>query len=397
MLPRINRIAILCLLVALIGNDALAIPQFSALTGNRCSNCHVNTSGGGIRNDLGWYSWYDVGIIPRDAAALKWAYDADSSNQFFDGTLTLGMDLRAQSARGFTEGSERKLFQMQASLYAAFAPVKAVALEASFNLAALRKGPNTDVRVVYPGQRMGSFSAYYMPDQTLPSIRVGLFRPSVGMRYDDHTMAPYSYTNANTRQTYLAPDWSEFGAELTYESIQWLTLQAGVFGSEGLSQILLSDGVRSSSAITGNAPTITSRAVFWPRFANDIINTWIGGSYLLSNGYSMASVFASVGWSDHVALMLDYTMTNKTGVISSRNFMAEISFQIFSPVLVYARYERYFTVQVNVPGTFSANAGVLGAQVFVLPYVELRPEFRLWDTWREGTSNRWAVQLHIFY
>ena len=77
--------------------------------------------------------------------------------------------------------------------------------------------------------------------------------------------------------------------------------------------------------------------------------------------------------------------------------MAEISFQIFSPVLVYARYERYFTVQVNVPGTFSANAGVLGAQVFVLPYVELRPEFRLWDTWREGTSNRWAVQLHIFY
>ena len=100
LLPRINRIAILCLLVALIGNDALAIPQFSALTGNRCSNCHVNTSGGGIRNDLGWYSWYDVGIIPRDAAALKWAYDADSSNQFFDGTLTLGMDLRAQSARG---------------------------------------------------------------------------------------------------------------------------------------------------------------------------------------------------------------------------------------------------------------------------------------------------------
>ncbi|MBC8125006.1 MAG: hypothetical protein H7X70_04670 [Candidatus Kapabacteria bacterium] len=397
MLSPINRLAILCILVMLIGNDALAIPQFSALTGNRCSNCHVNTSGGGIRNDLGWYSWYDVGIIPRDAAALKWMYDADSSNQFFDGKLTLGMDLRAQSARGFIEGSERKIFPMQASLYAAFTPVKAVTLEGSFNLAALRKGPNTDVRIVYPGQRMGSFSGYFMPDVALPTIRVGLFRPSIGVRYDDHTMAPYSYANANIRQTYLAPDWSEYGTEISYEGLRWLTLQAGVFGSEGLSQMLLSDGVASSSAIAGNSPTITSRAVFWPRFANDIINTWIGGSYLFNNDFSMTSVFASVGWSDHVALMLDYTITNKTGVIRSRNLMAELSYQIFSPVLVYARYERYFTDQINSPGTVSTNAGVLGAQIFVLPYVELRPEFRLWDTWKEGTSNRWAVQLHIFY
>ncbi len=381
----------------LIGSDALAIPQFSALTGNRCSNCHVNTSGGGIRNDLGWYSWYDVGVIPRDAGALKWMYDADSSNQFFNGTLTLGMDLRAQSARGFIEGSERKLFPMQAALYAAFTPVKAVTLEGSFNLAALRKGPNSDARVVYPGQRMGSISAYYMPDVTLPFIRAGLFRPSVGMRYDDHTMAPYSYANSNIRQTYLAPDWSEFGSEITYEGMRWLTLQAGVFGSEGLSQMQLSDGTKSFSAISGNAPTITSRVVFWPRFAGDIINTWIGGSYLFNDNFSMTSVFASVGWSDHVALMLDYTITNKTGVIRSRNLMAELSYQIFSPVLIYARYERFFTEQANAPGTISANAGVLGAQVFVLPYVELRPEYRLWDTWKTGTSNRWAVQLHIFY
>jgi len=39
---------------------------------------------------------------------------------------------------------------------------------------------------------------------------------------------------------------------------------------------------------------------------------------------------------------------------------------------------------------------VLGAHVFVLPYVEIRPEYRIVDT-DDFRSTRYAFQLHLFY
>jgi hypothetical protein len=39
---------------------------------------------------------------------------------------------------------------------------------------------------------------------------------------------------------------------------------------------------------------------------------------------------------------------------------------------------------------------VLGARLFVLPFVELRPEWRWVDTERYR-SSRIAAQLHLFY
>ena len=44
-------------------NLAYALPQFSLISGNRCSSCHINQQGGGGRNDLGWYSYRDIGAI----------------------------------------------------------------------------------------------------------------------------------------------------------------------------------------------------------------------------------------------------------------------------------------------------------------------------------------------
>lgn len=388
-------VAVVVALVCISSTGAFAIPQFSALTGNRCVNCHVSPTGGGLRNELGWYSWYDVSMVPRKSSLISWAYPEDESNQFFDGLLTVGMDVRVQNTRQFLEGSSRATFPMQASLYAAVTPVKAVTVEGTFNLAALRISDVT--RNTYPGQRMGSASVLFQPDASLPLIRAGLFRPSIGMRYDDHTMAPFSWANTSLRQTYLAPDWSEFGAELNYESLKWLSVQAGVFGSEALSRLRVNNGQSSQSVIQGNSPTLTARAVVWPRAFNDMLNMWFGGSMLMNGDFRMTSAFAGIGLSDHISLMLDYTTTELDDAIRTSNFMAELGYQVYSPLYVYGRYERYTTDQEFAPGTIVANAAVFGAQIFVLPYVELRPEYRIWDTWKEGTANRWNLQLHLFY
>jgi hypothetical protein len=387
------------LLAGIASVTAMAIPQFSAISGNRCSNCHVAPSGGGIRNDLGWYSWYDVGLISRDSSFLAPMYAIDKENTFFDGMLTLGMDARVQSTRSFTSPqATRSTFPMQASLYAALTPIKAVTLEGTFNLAALRQGAGGGQRIVYPGQRMGSLSAIIAPSLSLPVLRVGLFRPSIGMRYDDHTMGSYGYATSTSRQTLVAPDWSEYGAEITYEGLRWLTLQTGLFGSEGLSQVRINDGgTQSVSAITGNQPTITARAVVWPRAINDRLNMWLGGSVLSNNALTLTSAFAGVGLSDHLSLLLDRTSMKLNNVIETENWTAELMYQAATWVFPYIRAERYWTDQVNAAGTVLTDAAIIGAQIFLLPYVELRPEYRILDTWKEGYSSRWNFQLHIFY
>jgi hypothetical protein len=326
-------------------------------------------------------------------------YAIDKENTFFDGMLTLGMDARVQSTRSFTSPqATRSTFPMQASLYAALTPIKAVTLEGTFNLAALRQGAGGGQRIVYPGQRMGSLSAIIAPSLSLPVLRVGLFRPSIGMRYDDHTMGSYGYATSTSRQTLVAPDWSEYGAEITYEGLRWLTLQTGLFGSEGLSQVRINDGgTQSVSAITGNQPTITARAVVWPRAINDRLNMWLGGSVLSNNALTLTSAFAGVGLSDHLSLLLDRTSMKLNNVIETENWTAELMYQAATWVFPYIRAERYWTDQVNAAGTVLTDAAIIGAQIFLLPYVELRPEYRILDTWKEGYSSRWNFQMHIFY
>ena len=394
----LRQLVLTILLLVLGATASEATPQFSLLTGNRCVNCHVAPSGGGLRNDLGWYSYYDVGMIERDNPMVSWMYSEDESNTFLDGKLTLGMDLRVQSTRSFASpDAERVTFPMQASLYGAFRPIKAMTIEGQFNLAALRKSPNSDERVRFPGQRMGLFSLLLQPDLTLPMVRVGFFRPSIGVRYDDHTMFPYVWVSSATRQNYLAPDWGEWGSELTWESEQWLTVNLGIFGSEGLSQVRLSDGLRPVGVVNGNDPTITGRVVVWPKLFDDAVNGYAGGSVLINNDFRMISAFLGGGLTDHVYVMFDLTQVTKEQVMQSTNIMTELGWNIWSPLILYGRYEVGTTTQEQALADARIQSIVLGAQAFVLPYVELRPEYRIWDTALPGSPSRWNVQLNIFY
>ncbi|MFN4985937.1 MAG: hypothetical protein ACK5BQ_03770 [Ignavibacteria bacterium] len=381
--------------VALVTSaTAFSIPQFSAISGNRCINCHIAPSGGGIRNDLGWYSWYDVGAVPRSNALFDWFYDRDSSNQFFDGKVILGMDTRIQSTRSFaSEAAPRRLFPMQASFYSAYMPIPEITIEGSVNLSTLAIQGTPP----YPGMRAASFSAIIAPSFSLPSVRVGVFRPNIGMRYDDHTMAPYSYTLSTQRKTVIAPDWSEAGVEVSYEGLKWLSLQAGVFGSQGLAQVKISDGIETFSVVNGNNPTISARAVVWPRAFNDKLNMWFGGSHLQNNDFGITSGFAGLGLSDELSLLLDYTRMHYDDRFTSESMMAELMYSATTWLFPYVRAERYTTDPFSASGTYLSNAGTIGAQIFLMPYIELRPEYRIWDTWRTGYSSRWNIQLHLFY
>jgi hypothetical protein len=377
---------------------AWSLPQFSLITGNRCINCHVNAQGGGLRNELGWYSSHDVGLIEPRKLGLESLYSSDKGNSFLDDKLFLGMDVRFQMARSHVSAeSERKFFPMQFALYGAYKATDWLTGEFTYSM----RGRNR----FYPGQEQFMGSLILQPMQTLPALRVGYIQPSIGIRYDDHTMLT-RFIVGNV--PLIPPNYAEWGAELNYESLPWLTLNAGVFRARNLADIgftdAISGGFQDRLITNPNALSLTARAVLWQRFAEDFVNTYIGASFFRNDDFSIAQGFAGIGLTDMISLMAEYTASGKRSRQQTRNFSVEAMYQVLPGLNVYVRGERGMTTNLAenratntiAPQDVYMNQGVIGAQVFILPYVEVRPEYRIQDT-DTYRSTRWAMQLHIFY
>src|ERR1019366_4334980 len=76
-----------------VGERSEAIPRFSLLTGTRCSVCHFDPQGSGLRTELGWEMMNKTG-------ALQWGGVDTSSvsptNALYNGMLYPGADARFQ-------------------------------------------------------------------------------------------------------------------------------------------------------------------------------------------------------------------------------------------------------------------------------------------------------------
>lgn len=388
----------------------LALPQFSLLTGNRCLTCHVNAQGGGLRGELGWYVAKDASMLnPKDIPLLRDIYALDGeSNSYIDGQLTIGMDLRGQLTRSPSfDRATRRFFPMQLALYGAFKPngVEWLTLEGSFDAASLW----TSARGSYPGQSGWTASALIQPGLTLPLLRIGKFQPTVGVRYDDHTMLIRQVAGAFARPL-IPPSYADWGAELQYDGLQWLSLSAGAFLPQNLSAIntaysngdfgSIIKGISPDSSLSRliSSPTLTGRVKFWLRTEDHFVNSYLGSSVLANSDFGMLSFFAGVGLTDKLSLMGEYMLSGVRNGFAGQNWSAELTYRPFAWLYPYLRYEQGRT-QIfdgsNVRNSY-ANNFTVGVQWFPLPYIELRPEWRFYDNER-FTSTRWNMQVHFFY
>ncbi|TAE31853.1 MAG: hypothetical protein EAZ92_02265 [Candidatus Kapaibacterium sp.] len=414
--PTLQRAQMLVFSIALFGVWILqtaplqALPQFSLMTGNRCLTCHITTQGGGIRGELGWYASKDVGMLkPKDIPLLKELYALDGeSNSFFDNTLTFGMDLRAQYAQTARSTTiPGRFFPMQLSLHAAFTPTQWLTVEGTLNAATFWRR--------YAGQPAWAASVIIQPDYTLPQLRVGHFQPSIGMRYDDHTMlirqvAGSSFPNG---QPLIAPYYADWGAEINYDGLKWLSLTAGAFLPNNLAQSLTVDergsGIPPISIISKlpenptlqqqfASPTLLGRALVWLRTEDHALNGHLGASVLNNGTFTLINAFAGAGLTDALSLMGEYALSGIKDGRQTRNYSVELTYRPFSWLYPFVRYE-YGTTRQAIPGgigDYYTRQIVGGVQWFVLPYIELRPEVRYVET-EAYSGTRFAAQIHIFY
>lgn len=385
------------LLFILLPVALTAKPEYSMLSGNKCINCHYQPHGGGQRNNLGWYSRKDVSLISPSSLGLEEFYQMISEDNSIPAiNATVGFDYRLQSARlgVFNEDTrqveiKRKFFGMQLAPYVAIKPSEWLNLYGHFNI----------VEPLYASQQRWSATLAIQPSFDYPTIRGGFIQPSIGTRFDDHTNIAKIVNERARTQPLIPPDYAEWGAEINYESLHWLSLTAGIYKSENLALQKYS-GANNTSAtlVEKDDMSILGRIEFWPRYFEDKLNFSIGASYLANQEFKLAHLFFNLGLTDELAVLNEYVIGEKTDFIKFNNYSVGLAYQLMESIILTGRIEG---AETSFPGSserYIYKSYIIGGQIYLLPYFELRPEYRISDRFNiDSYGAQWAVQLHLYY
>ena len=414
--------AMSCLLLAA---SAFALPRMSLTAGSPCATCHIAPQGGGARNSIGFgtsqhtgaIGWSKLGIDRFDHGAPSWVGEK----------VSLGMDMRSVLARmgrptGTKERAELPPFlyvPMQLQPYVSVKPTGWLDVVGSFNVATV--GPQARS---FPGQAQYEVAAQVHGPAHLPSARVGMIQPTFGIRHDDHSMLIRADASS-PRRPFIAPNYADWGAELGYQPRPWLRVDAGGFLASNLSAAM--PGTVKSGDIAYSA-----RLMLMPQiilggtgggskddddgFGEDSdddfgedeeedsgggmagsINTWVGGSIFGAGDFQMINAFGGIGASNLGSLMVEGAMIQRGDNFTAMNLMAMLSVRCgFEWLYFNVRGELASAENTTDSQKFETTQLVAGFEIFPLPYLEIRPEYRILRT-DEYAMNHYTLQFHTAF
>ncbi len=421
--------AAIALLVLLAASPARAVPRMAITAGSPCTTCHVNPTGAGVRNAIGFESMDDVGLV---------TYGISPHNALFDDLLTVGADVRAIAVRlgapeippGETEITEPDLtvIPMQLQPYIALNLHETLWIYGSWTA-----GPNTFREgtvcdPVYPGQSCFDVAVQWQPTPLSPTVRAGMIQPSIGIRRDDHTIYIRGDA-ADRRAPIIPPNYADWGAEISYQPVSWVRGEVGAVYTQNLDEAL-NTGLRAADLwpaaanvrvmflpqiVLGGADAEPAGDFVEDEFGDDfgdefgddfgsfdsapaadpfVINTWIGASALISGDFLRVDGFAAAGTHQGVELHVEAAYAALGDDYTIFNQLVGATYSPWAWLALAARAEHAVTTIADEDNT--AWQYVAGLEFFPVPFVEIRPEYRVvvTDAYLYGQPT---VQLHLFY
>ena len=165
---------------------ATALPRFASRTGMKCQSCHVNPSGGEMRQTMGVQYGREQLPVP------EWSkdYQTEDFSNLLTNLLGVGADFRTlYFVQHRDTTTNNAFFEMQGDVYLDFHVAKKVSMF-------IRKG-------LYSGLGYSDFEIYGLL-ALLPAsghIKIGRFIPNFGIKMDDHTVFTRTYTGFSQEVT----------------------------------------------------------------------------------------------------------------------------------------------------------------------------------------------------
>ena len=343
---------------------AHALPRFSSRTGWKCQSCHVNPSGGGMRNPGG------VTYGREELPVPTWSeeFGLDEFTTELTNFVSVGADVRTLFfyQQGQTE-NQNAIFQMQGDLY--------------INLKLAKK-----VNVYFD---KGLYSGFEIFGQlnVLPAngyVKAGKFVPNYGLKVDDHRSYIREYAG-------LSPEVGNpyyTGAEVAV-SPGPASITGGVYNSsEGRGE-----SIDSRKAFLGRVEGLFDVAddVYVGLGANVLYKNVMGGKTNFLGGFGTLSIgdFTVLGEADLLKSDVSGTKTDAFVLYVEGDYVVTPGFDL------KAMYDFYDSDLDLATGTLSRYS--FGFEFFPISGVEVRPLYRILKEKPTETDNDEFHLLVHFY
>ncbi len=366
------------LTVLFITKGMSALPRYALRMGAQCIDCHVNPTGGEMRNSGGWH--YGMRSLPL--VSPREGDNALNMSNEIGKNIDIGFDYRTQYL--YSQELQKTTFQkMQGAVYVNAKIMDSIDIYANYDF----------INAFWEGYIV----AHILPNSSY--IKVGTFTPDFGVMLDDHTAYTrggdlgYLFPGSRPQGLIFAPGYNVSGVEAGYNISD--------FG-------LFTASVGSPVSLNFNSdPAYTTSIKFSPVIANTLA-LMFGASYMTFTGplqYSyvpsgqkvyMYGGFAGFGISNFT-LIGEYDIAQdyiQQGTKSSA-LMVEASYLLFKGLEAILRYDHYQPITSNNDEKLSRI--VAGFSFYPYSFVEVIPQYRFQFDTPTVKDNAALLQFHFYY
>jgi hypothetical protein len=363
------------------GANSLALPRFALMQGTKCQSCHLNPTGGGMRNDYG--VTYSIDKVPLESTKDS---DFTFSGKLSD-HISIGGDTRGQFI--YDIGSKKSGFQeMTTGIYGSVQLNKKYSFYFKQDLANPGYGELTGPELfglakILPG---GGY------------VKGGVFMPNFGWRLDDHTAYTRGGDLGIINATYVQqglifiPNYKDVGVEVG-AYLGGLFLTAGLFNGDGNKQPISISSDKAYAVKAEYSGTVSE------------LNYTVGISGYGFKSMSMGGVNLGFGFGDFTVLgEYDLTANYTTGNLATDTLMpggntmaahGEIDYRATQGLWFLGMFDIFDPIQ-GIEGTDKKRV-TLGIEFFPYSFVELRPQYRLNIEDPSVSNDQALVQMHLWF
>lgn len=362
------------LIVALLiaAQPAYALPRFAILTGMECLNCHVNPTGGELRNSYGSSDFVD------DHLRLVPAHDNEFEfNPKLGEDIILGGDVRFQYL--YDGQTKNSTFQsMQGSIYSSIHLFSSTRLYVNYDF----------VNSAYEAYGLFDFNG----GDTF--IKVGAFEPSYGVRLDDHT----AYTRGGNFG--LLQGIPQLGL-IFYPDYRDLGIEVGSKVGDFMITVDATNGQGSSNFNFTSQKAAIGRIEY---LLHSSINIMVGASGYYTSSFKMYGVHGGLGFAKRLSLLGEFDWAQSLPTVlpvntTSNAAFAEASYEITNGLFAVGRFD-YFKEFAAGPVYYRY---IFGGDIYPIPHLDLMPQIRFNTTNVVGTPGysrpvlEALIQSHIYF
>jgi hypothetical protein len=374
-----NRLIVFLVCLVALSATTFAIPRFATRLNLPCQSCHVNPSGGGMRNAFG----QSFGRDSLSVKSLQEEYALDDFSTKLSEFLTYGADFRFLAfyqSKTNPDASLSSFFPMQMDL--------------DFNLAVSKK-INLYINPAFgPYNRLEVFGiARILPANGY--LKLGRFTPPYGLRFDDHTSfirQATPFRNNMGQQT---------GLEVGFRSGSVIAMGALTNGMRGDLDGILAKAVFGKLEAHGDLGSI--RALAGISSYNDVSSVeklnllgGYGSVALLDRLTLIGDVERIRGNSASMSVSSDINQRNAPGTdLKQLAVLVEVDYELLQGIDLKFMYD-FFDPNTDVKsGTAVRYSG--GFEFMPMSGVEVRPLFRYTkDTILNRNTTDLQIMVHLF-